>query len=114
MSGGTFTVSPLTVGQIPSFARAIRPIAPALQGGEADWLGLLADHGDAVIAAVSIASSITPKDLAALGPDEFVALATACMEVNMDFFVRRLTPAVSAAAERILAASGAGATRSKL
>ncbi|MGH8521943.1 MAG: hypothetical protein ACREU9_11115 [Gammaproteobacteria bacterium] len=113
VGGKTLEVVPLTVGQLPAFARAIRSLAPALQGGEADWLGLLAEHGESMIAAVGIATGLKHEDLAGLPPDEFVALAAALMEVNMDFFVRRLTPAVNAAAEKIVTVSGAGATRSK-
>lgn len=113
VGGRTVSVKPLTVGQLPVFARAIRPLAPALQGGEADWLELIAEHGESVIASVSIATAMTREDLGGLPPDEFVRLAAAVMEVNMDFFVRRLTPAVSAAAEKMMLASGAGAPPSK-
>lgn len=113
VGGETVKVAPLTVGQLPAFARAIRPLAPALQGGPADWLGLLADHGESMIDSVGIATGLKHGHLAGLPPDEFVVLAAAVMEVNMDFFVRRLTPVVSAAAEKMVAAIGAGAMRSK-
>ncbi len=113
VGGETISVKALTVGQIPAFARAIRPCAPALQGGGADWLALLADHGDAMIDSVGIATGLDVEHLYGLPPDEFVALASAVMEVNMDFFVRRLAPTVSAAAEKMIAASGAGAMPSK-
>ena len=113
VGGATVSVKPLTVGQFPLFARAIRPLAPALQGGGYDWLDLIADHGEALIESVALATGITREDLAGLPPDEFVGLAAAVLEVNMDFFVRRLTPAVSAAAEKMMLASGAGAMLSK-
>lgn len=106
--GGIVLVVPLTVGQLPAFARAIRPLAPTLQSGGADWLDLLAEHGEAMIESVGIGTGLTPADLHGLPPDEFVALAAAVMEVNMDFFVRRLAPAVSAVAEKMMV-SGAGA-----
>lgn len=111
--GGTVSVAPLTVGQIPAFARALRPLVPALQGGAADWLGLIADHGEAVIEACSIATEMKHEDLGGLPPDEFFALAEAVIEVNMDFFTRRLTRAVEQAADRIVKIAGTGLTPSK-
>lgn len=112
--GETVSVKPLTVDKIPLFARAIRPCVPALQGvGGQDWLRLLAEHGESMIDSVGIATGIEREGFNGLPPDEFVVLASAVMEVNMDFFVRRLAPAVSAAAEKMMLASGTGAMPSK-
>lgn len=114
--GQTLAITPLRVGQIPGFARAIRPLVPQLGASGTDWFELLAEHGDALIEALRIATGLGRHDLAELPPDEFVELAAAVMEVNADFFVRRLTPALSRAAEGltgILRPAGAGPTPSK-
>lgn len=116
--GRTFTVRPLTVGQLPAFARALRPVLPALQralGGNgavdpAAIADLIADHGDALIDAVAIAAGAKRKDVEALDPLAFIELATPVIRVNADFFSRRLRPAVAAAAQAMT--HGAGSTSS--
>lgn len=113
VGGKTLAVRPLTIGQYPAFARAIRPLAPALDADEPDWLALVAEHGEALIEAASVATGIGRDDLGRLDPDEFIEIAAAILAVNMDFFVRRLAPAVKAAEGKILALSGAGLTPSK-
>ena len=100
IAGERIDLSPLKVGELPAFARAVQPIAASLSASP-DWLALLADHGDAVIEAIAIASR-RPRDwVASLDLDEAVRLAEAVFEVNADFFIRRLLPIVTQAAARI-------------
>lgn len=121
VGGQSIAVRPLTIGQLPRFARAIRPAAPLLAGNEAardpDWLALIADHGEALIEAAAVATGIEPKEIEALAPDEFVLLCGAIFESNVDFFLQRLGPAMERASDRIVAATaripGAGATPSR-
>jgi hypothetical protein len=127
IAGQSLTVKPLTIGQLPRFVRAIRPAWPQLAGhGEEesapDWLTLVAEHGEALIEAAAVATGMESKEIEALAPDEFVVLCGAIFEVNIDFFVRRLGPAIERASDRMVAAMaripaliehGAGATPSK-
>ena len=119
VAGRTVRILPLTIGQLPRFVRAIQPAAPLLTGDEApDWLALIGEHGEAVIAAAAVATGMESKEIGALAPDEFVVLCGAIFESNVDFFVRRLAPAMERASDRIVAATariepGAGATLSK-
>ena len=115
----TLSIVPLTIGQLPAFARAIRPAAPLLAGGEdIEWLPLIAEHGEALIAAAAVATGIEVKELEALAPDEFVLLCGAIFEVNVGFFVARLAPAMERASDRMVVAMatipGTGATPSRL
>lgn len=100
IAGERIDLSPLKVGEVPAFARAVQPIAASLSASP-DWLALLAEHGEAVIAAIAIATRRPVDWVAGLDLDEAVRLAEAVFGVNADFFIRRLLPSVTQAAARI-------------
>ncbi len=62
---------------------------------------MLAEHVEAVIAAVDIATRRPVDGVADLDLDDAVHLAEAVFGVNADFFIRRLLPSVTQAAARI-------------
>jgi hypothetical protein len=112
--GVALTVKPLTIGQVPKFTRAIRPMFAALAGvvasapsgddagggGEPlmDVEGLLtivADHGEAAIEAVAVATNKTPAFICEGSPLEFLELARAVLEVNADFFAKAAAQVVT-------------------
>lgn len=96
----TLLITPLRVGELPSFARAIAPIARQI-GAEPNWWNLLSQDGDAVIESLAIASR-KPRDwVAALSLDEGVALAELVFEANVDFFIQRVVPLLTDASLRI-------------
>lgn len=106
-NGRGLALLPLKVRQIPSFARAARPVSGAIESllnGKSGGIGveqaltLLADYGEAIIEAVSIASGVARDELEESTPDQLIALAAAVIRVNADFFGRRLIPALTAAA----------------
>ena len=95
--GGTeYTITPVRMGKIQSFSRAVEPIVGDLlkvvDSGEV--LPLISNHGDRVIEAVSVATGIDRDQLEAALPDEFIALVSAVVRINGDFFARRLLPRV--------------------
>ncbi len=100
IAGERIDLSPLKVGEVPAFARAVQPIATSLSASP-DWLALLAEHGEAVIAAIAIATRRPVDWVAGLDLDEAVRLAESVFAVNADFFIRRLLPSVTQAAARI-------------
>lgn len=113
--GREIEVSPLRVGQLPKFAATVRPLSGAMMGlldsfGPEQFLDLLADHGDAIIDAVSIGARVPRTDLEDADPADLLALALAVVKVNADFFGRRLLPVV--AAMRQATAAGDGQTPS--
>ena len=91
IGGERLELTPLKVGELPAFARAVQPVAASLSASP-DWLALLAEHGEAVIEAVAIASRRPAEWVAGLGLDEAVRLAEAVFEVNADFFIQRVLP----------------------
>lgn len=100
IAGERIDLTPLKVGEVPAFARAVQPIAASLSVSP-DWLALLAEHGEAAIAAIAIATRRPVEWVAGLDLDEAVRLAEAVFAVNADFFIRRLLPSVTQAAVRI-------------
>lgn len=100
LDGQRLTIRPLVVGELPAMLKAVRPFAEQLTG-EPDWLALLCDHGDALLAALALASR-QPRDLVdALALDDAITLAAAVFEVNADFFVRRVAPKVGDLAQSL-------------
>ena len=100
IAGEHIDLTPLKVGEVPAFARAVQPIAASLSASP-DWLALMAEHGEAVIAAIAVATRRPIEWVAGLDLDEAVRLAEAVFGVNADFFIRRLLPSVTQAAARI-------------
>ena len=100
IAGERIDLSPLKVGEVPAFARAVQPIAASLSASP-DWLALMAEHGEAAIAAIAVATRRPVEWVAGLDLDEAVRLAEAVFGVNADFFIRRLLPSVTQAAARI-------------
>ena len=100
IAGEHIELTPLKVGEVPAFARAVQPIAASLSASP-DWLAILAEHGEAVISALAIATRRPVDWVAGLDLDEAVRLAEVVFGVNADFFIRRLLPSVTKAAARI-------------
>lgn len=101
IAGDTLALTPIRVGEVPALLAAIKPIAPHLVNGDPDWLALLTEHGDAILDALAIAARRAREWVEALSLDDAVLLATALFEVNVDFFVQRVVPAIQSAAARI-------------
>lgn len=111
--GKDYKIGPLKVGKIPAFARAIKPIGGLLGSVESmdvsALLGFMAEHGAAVVEALSIASGIPVEELNEADVSELLSLVRPVMQANMDFFVLRLqvTKAFRSAADPM---AGAGPT----
>lgn len=106
IGGERLELTPLKVGDVPAFARAVQPVAASLSASP-DWLALLAEHGEAVIDAVAIASRRPSEWVTSLALDEAVRLAEAVFEVNADFFIQRVLPSLTEAATRVSQTLGA-------
>jgi len=101
LAGGcSLEITPIRVRELAAFSRAVQPVAAALAAG-ADIASLLADHADAVIDAAAIGARVERDFVLDLGLDELVDLAGAVLTVNVDFFVRRLLPKVTASSEAL-------------
>lgn len=101
-------LAPLTVGELPAFLRAVKPILGHLAAGRIADACL--EDAEAVIAATAIGARIDRAWLEAQTPEVLVEHLTDVVEANGDFFARRLTPALIRAAERMSALFGVMST----
>ena len=105
VGGELLALTPIRLGEVPSLARVLAPLAGQIGREDTDWLELLAQHGGSVLTALSIASRKPREWIDPLPVDDAIRLAAALLEVNADFFVRRVVPALEAAAEWTASAS---------
>jgi hypothetical protein len=126
--GETLRVTPLKVGQIPRFLRTVRPMFGALAGKlgspgqagggvdlELDILKLVEDHGETLIDAVAIAINKPAAWVAEGEADEFAQLVKVVIEVNADFFAKKVAPhlgSLPGGGDESAPSSGAGPTAS--
>jgi len=97
--GDKIEITPILTRELAPMIDACRPIMAELATGDA--LTALTNHPAALIRAVSIGARVSEDRLGALPLDEMLAVAVAVIEVNADFFARRLAPAMNAAMERV-------------
>lgn len=102
------TITPVTVRDLPAFLAAVEPIARELAAG--DLLGALSRQAEHVIAATAIGSGVEREWLNARTADDLITLASAVIEVNADFFVRRVIPAIEQAAAALNGLTPTGGT----
>lgn len=94
VGGRDVVVEVLRMRQIPSFGKAIAEPFGAIVAGE--YLTVVMQWPDQVTDAVAIATGLDKAFLGNLRPDEFLNLASAVFEVNLDFFARAVLPAATA------------------
>jgi hypothetical protein len=104
-------ITPVRVRDLPAFLAAIEPIARDIASG--DILGALARNADSVITATAIGAGVERAWLEEQDAETLVDLAIRVLEVNADFFVRRLVPRLTAVSERIAAITSGGTNGSQ-
>ena len=106
----TLDLQPVKVRDLPAFLAAVEPIARELAGG--DLMGALVRQADAVISATAIGAGVERAWLEEQTPEVLVDLAARVLEVNADFFVQRVMPRLTEAAEKIAAIASGGTSGS--
>lgn len=91
-AGELISISPLKVGQLPAFLRAIRSVMGALAQSEVNWLEVLGTHGEPLLDALGIALGKPRAWVDDLAADEAIDLTAKVIEVNADFLTRTVLP----------------------
>lgn len=97
----TLVIKPLTAGQYPSFFRCIQPMTGLFESASIDWMTLLCEYGSDVLMAISIAIEKPRGWINSLMPDQVLLIAAAIIEVNADFFSKRLIPMFNALMQQV-------------
>lgn len=108
---GDFAVQPVRMGKFKAFAQAAMPCAndvmafldaPKLddavgikQPEGIDLVTLIERHEENMFLMASICSNITKEQYDQILPDDYLKIVGAVIEINADFFVRNLLPAVA-------------------
>lgn len=100
IGGERLDITPLKLGELPAFARAVRPIAAKISA-DPNWLAILSDDGESAIAALAIASRKPVEWVSGLSLDEAIKLAEVVFGANADFFIRRVVPEITRASQSI-------------
>lgn len=95
--GRAVAVTPLTLGRLVAAAEAARPIGAWMT--IADYRTILDEHPEAARAVIVRAIGLSEAEADELDMAETVELLAAHYEVNADFFMRRLGPAMRSARE---------------
>ena len=117
IKGKPYSFGALKIGQLPAFARAIKPMASAIERGFAAGsesmaalvLDLVSEYGDNVLEAVCVATRIPRDQLEDEDLDKLLEIVPLVLAVNRDFLLRRLSPALMAAASKLRRAASPGA-----
>ena len=89
VAGETIAISPLKVGQLPAFLRAISPVIAQLSQPQINWLALFGERGDDLLTAIGIAVKRPREWVDDLAADDALVLAAKVMEVNAAFLPER-------------------------
>lgn len=100
--GRDLAVRVLRVRQYSAFTKAVAKPWPLIVAGE--YLAAVTEYPDEVIAAVCAATDLEPAFVSELDGYEFLQLAAAVLELNLDFFARAALPAARKMAKAVSAA----------
>jgi len=100
LSGTALELTPIRLGELPRLLAVVRPLAEEITS-DPDWMALLGRHGDAVLDLLAITTRRERAWINDLSLEDAVHLAAAVFEVNADFFVAHVVPAIQGAAQRL-------------
>lgn len=107
VKGEDFLITPYTFGQLPRVAKHIANIGQSISLEDIDLQELAAVGGEDVLALCSIATGKSRSFFDTVGTDEGLALIAAIVEVNKDFFVKKLAPALGQVTKAIMGTASA-------
>lgn len=89
--GGTdVELLPIVISKLPGFSKAVTPATALLMAGR--FQEAIETRYEDMRRAVAIASGLPEAEIDLLQVDDFVSLLAAVLEVNLDFFNRRVAP----------------------
>ncbi len=100
LSGTALELTPIRLGELPRLLVVVGPLSEELMG-DPDWIALLGRYGESVLDLLAITTRRERAWVDDLSLEDAVQLAAAVFEVNADFFVAHVVPAIQGAALRL-------------
>ena len=100
LSGIALELTPIRLGELPRLLAVAHPLAEEITS-DPDWMAMLGRHGDTVLDLLAITTRRERAWINDLSLEDAVQLAAAVFEVNADFFVAHVVPAIQSAALRL-------------
>ncbi len=94
LGGATYRVRPVTLRQLPAFARLFEALVPAGQQVAEITLARVAEHSSLIAETLAALTGGTPDAILDLDADDLLRLVGALIAENIDFFARRIAPAL--------------------
>ncbi len=85
------SVKPIKVKHLAKAARLVSPIAADLSTG---GLSSLVNYPDQIIELIALVCDLPPDWIGELDAEEMLRILTPLIQVNMDFFVHKMMPAL--------------------
>lgn len=108
IKGESININYIKVGKLSAVVAILQPMAKYLptpgdtqRSNPIDVMSLVMNHTDDAVKLVALLTGKTDDWVKDLDIDELVLLLTAVVEVNLDFFIRRVLPSVSKAMEQL-------------
>lgn len=104
-TGEVLLISEITIKELPKFAKLVKGLIPKdLDLDKIDTATIVEmalEDMDSLIELVSVSAKLKRDKLDTLGLDDLVLLASAVIEVNVDFFIKKVMPMIGKASKRI-------------
>lgn len=99
IAGQVYVLRPMTLPQIEAFVRVggagvVGALTGAFAGESPDWGHLLVEHGPTLRLALHEATAVPSEVIDGMDAAQLIQFADVAMGLNVDFFVRRVRPAL--------------------
>lgn len=107
IAGQVYALRPMTLPQIEAFLRvggagAVGALTGAFAGENPDWALLLLEHAATLRQALHEATAVPREVIDSMDAAQLVQFADVAMGLNVDFFVRRVRPALGSLVRTML------------
>ncbi|MGB1560805.1 MAG: DUF6631 family protein [Sinimarinibacterium flocculans] len=109
LAGKLLNLRPMTFGQLPKVLQLISPLLADLDRENVDVTQLVLNHADRLVPLAALLTGETQEWVDSLPLDDAADLVATLIEVNADFFARRVLPRLSARMDRLAGMSKSSA-----
>jgi hypothetical protein len=101
IAGENLELKPITFGQLPAVLELVGPLLADLNRDGVDMVDLIMRHADRLLPLAALLTGRQREWIDALPLDEAAELIGTLIEINADFFARRVLPRLNARMDRL-------------